>query len=425
MGSNMKIELAYGKGRLQVEIPDHVPVRVVEPQYVTGVPDPRRSVMEALKNPIGFKPLSSAARRGHKVAIIFSDITRATPYHILIPALLDSLSHIPDQDLTFFCATGTHRDATPEELATILGKEVCERFKIVQNKATDTETHQYLGTTASGNRILLNKELLEHDLRILTGFIEPHFFAGFSGGGKALMPGMAHVDTIRHNHSIRNLEHPKARWGYTHGNPLWEEVMEAAEFAAPVFLLNITLNRDKEITGVFAGDLRRAHLEGCARAKETAMVGLDQPFDVVFTSNSGYPLDLNVYQSVKGMSAAERVVKKGGTIVVAAECWDGIPAGSDYEKILSSVESVPELMGFIRMHEPDLKDTWQVFFQAMIQSKAEVYLFSGLDPETVQRTHLKPVSDLNQLILDLLEKYGPDSRICILPEGPHTIPYLE
>lgn len=421
----MKVALAYGKEKLWIEVPDSVQVQVVEPQYTEGIPDQVRAVRDALDKPIGHAPLSSALNKDQKVGIIFSDITRATPYHILLPALLDSLSHIPDHQITFFCATGTHRDATPDELENILGKGIIQRFRIVQNQASQASTHHYAGTTGSGNRILLNKELMEQDLRILTGFIEPHFFAGFSGGGKALMPGMAHVDSIRYNHSIRNLEHPNSRWGNTRGNPLWEEVMEAAEFAAPLFLLNITLNRDKEITGVYAGDLRRAHQEGCSRAKKTAMVGLEQAFDVVITSNSGYPLDLNVYQAVKGMSAAERVVKKRGSIVLAAECWDGIPAGSDYEKILSSVDSVSGLMRYIRKHEAELKDTWQVFFQAMIQSKAEVYLYSGLDPETVHRTHLKPIEDLNQLILRLIEKYGPDTRICILPEGPHTIPYLE
>jgi nickel-dependent lactate racemase len=421
----MKLGLAYGKEKQWVEIPDHVHVQVVEPRYTEGVPDQMQAVRDALKDPIGLPPLSSSVKSEQKVAIIFSDITRATPYHILLPALLDSLSHIPDHQITFFCATGTHRDATPEELVTILGKEVTQRFRIVQNEAAHRDRHQHVGTTALGNRILLNKEVMEHDLRILTGFIEPHFFAGFSGGGKALMPGMAYVESIRNNHSIQNLEHPKARWGYTQGNPLWEEVMEAAEFAAPVFLLNITLNRDKEITGVFAGDLRKAHQKGCAKAKEIAMVGLDKAFDVVITSNSGYPLDLNVYQSVKGMSAAERVVKQGGTIILTAKCWDGIPGGSDYEIILSSVDSVPELMGFIKKHEPDLKDTWQVFFQAMIQTKAEVYLCSSLNPEKVRSAHLRPVEDLNQLILKLIEKYGPHTRICIMPEGPHTIPYLK
>lgn len=220
------------------------------------------------------------------------------------------------------------------------------------------------------------------------------------------------------------LDNHNTRWGYTSGNPLWEDVMEAAELAAPLFLLNITLNRDKEITGVFAGDLREAHSRGCAFAKETAMAPLKEAFDIVIASNSGYPLDLNIYQSVKGMSAAERIVKEGGSIIMVAECWDGIPFGSDYEIILKSVDKVESLMEFIREHEAELQDTWQVYFQAMVQTKADVFLYSILDPETVKSAHLEPVSNINSLILELVEKHGPDTRICVLPEGPHTIPYL-
>ncbi len=420
----MQVELAFGKGRLKAEIPDHIHTEVVEPRYMKGLPDPGRAVSEALANPINHRPVSGSVVAGQKVAIIFSDITRATPYHILLPPLLDALSHLPDKDITFFCANGTHRQATTEELNAILGKEVTGRFRIRQNDASDLNQQKFAGTTSSGNRILLNREILEYDLRILTGFIEPHFFAGFSGGGKALMPGMASLETVRNNHAIRNLEHPRARWGHTSGNPLWEEVTEAAELAAPLFLLNVTLNRDKEITGVFAGELREAHSRGCALAREIAMGPLDGEFDVVITSNSGYPLDLNIYQSVKGMSAAERVVKKGGTIIMAAECREGIPQGSDYQAILTSADGVGALMDFIREHEHDLQDTWQVYFQAMIQMKADVCLYSILDPGTVISAHLKPVNNIDQLILSLVEKYGPDTRICVLPEGPHTIPYL-
>jgi nickel-dependent lactate racemase len=221
------------------------------------------------------------------------------------------------------------------------------------------------------------------------------------------------------------LENSNVGWGATYGNPLWEDVMEASEFAGPLFLLNITLNRNKQITGVFAGDLREAHKKGCAFVKETAMAPLDQAYDIVITSNSGYPLDLNVYQSVKGMSAAEQVVRKGGSIVIAAECWDGIPAESDYEKILVAAGSVEKLMNFIRRHEGAYKDTWQVYFQAMIQEKVDVYLYSTLDDPTVERTLLSPVADMERLIGDLILKYGPDTRICVLPEGPLTIPYLK
>jgi len=421
----MQIELAYGKGRLKAEIPDFVHTEVVEPRYVKGLPDQLLAVKAALADPIHLPPLSGSVREGQKVAIIFSDITRATPYHIMLSPLLQALGHLPDDHITFFCATGTHRPATPEELITILGKKVTERFRIVQNNASDTSQQKFVGCTTSGNRILLLKEILDYDLKILTGFIEPHFFAGFSGGGKALMPGMASLETVRNNHSLRMLDNPNTRWGHTSGNPLWEDVMEAAELAAPLFLLNITLNKDKEITGVFAGELREAHSRGCAFAKETAMAPLKEAFDIVITSNSGYPLDLNIYQSVKGMSAAERVVKEGGSIIVVAECWDGIPDGSDYETILKSVDKVESLMEFIREHEPELQDTWQVYFQTMIQMKADVFLYSKLDPETVKSAHLKPVSNINSLILELVEKYGPDTRICVLPEGPHTIPYIK
>ena len=421
----MNIDLAYGKTGLSVNIPENIHTDIVEPSFVEGIPAQLEAVSKALNHPIGQKPLTQLVHPDQKVAIIFSDITRATPYKILVPALLKALSHLPQQNIAFFCATGTHRPAPYDELCTILGRDIVEEYKIVQNDATHSELFQYVGTTKAGNRILLNKEILEYDLRILTGFIEPHFFAGFSGGGKALMPGMAHVESIRFNHSIDMLENSKSRWGITSGNPLWEDVMEASTFAGPLFLLNITLNRNKEITGVFAGDLHEAHKKGCAFVKETAMAPLDNPYDVVVTSNSGYPLDLNVYQSVKGMSAAEQVVKKGGSIVVAAECWDGIPSGSDYEKILTSAGSVDEMMDFIKKHESSYKDTWQVYFQAMIQEKAEVYLYSKLDVSTVERTLLKPAGeDLNQLLLNLIDKYGPGTRICVLPEGPQTIPYL-
>jgi nickel-dependent lactate racemase len=202
--------------------------------------------------------------------------------------------------------------------------------------------------------------------------------------------------------------------------------MEAAEFVPGLFLLNITLNRKKEITKVFAGELRAAHNAGCKFARQSAMAPVDELYDIVITSNSGYPLDLNVYQTVKGMSAAAQVVKQGGTIIMAAECWDGIPSNSDYEKILTSVSSVDDLMNFIKENESTLKDTWQIYFQALIQQKADVYLYSDkLDNETISKALLKPVNDIGSLVDQLVKKIGPKARICILPEGPQTIPYLK
>jgi nickel-dependent lactate racemase len=192
-----------------------------------------------------------------------------------------------------------------------------------------------------------------------------------------------------------------------------------------LFLLNITLNKNKEITGVYAGDLREAHSEGCRFAKDTAMAAVEEPYDLVITSNSGYPLDLNVYQSVKGMSAAAQIVKEGGEILITAECWDGIPADTDYERILMAADSIEKLSDYIRENEKNLQDTWQVFFQVIIQQKARVSLYTDkLDEKTVRRALLNPVRDPDKLIAEILENKGPGARICVLPEGPQTIPYI-
>jgi nickel-dependent lactate racemase len=221
------------------------------------------------------------------------------------------------------------------------------------------------------------------------------------------------------------LENENARWGITAGNPLWEDVREAAEFLPALFLLNITLNKNKEITGVFAGELGDAHREGCAFARDTAMAPVEEAYDLVITSNSGYPLDLNVYQSVKGMSAAAQVVKEGGEILIASECWDGIPAGSDYERILAATESIDELYDYIKENENSLQDTWQVFFQVLIQQKARVSLYTDkLDDDIVRRVLLNPVDDPDMLVENILKQKGPGARICVLPEGPQTIPYI-
>jgi len=423
---NMILKLAYGKTGLAIELSDNYNIDIIEPRWVNSVEDQNLSVTEALNKPYKSKPLKDIVRKNDKVAILFSDITRATPYHIILPALLNELKNVPGKNISFFCATGTHRSASEQELIKILGESIVKNYKIVQNDADNEESHQYLGTTNSGNEVFINKKVLDCDIKILTGFIEPHFFAGFSGGGKALIPGMASVKTIKYNHSISHLSQANVNWGITYGNPLWEEMIEAAEFVPGLFLLNITMNRNKEITNVFAGDLRTAHMAGCQFAKDSAMAPVDNLYDIIITSNSGYPLDLNIYQTVKGMSAASQVLKPGGSIIMAAECWDGIPSDSDYETILTSVTSPKELMHFIVENENTLKDTWQIYYQALIQQKADVYLYSDkLEDEIIKRALFKPVRDIGKLIDELVSKTGPHARICVLPEGPQTIPYLK
>ncbi len=420
----MHIELAYGRHGLPLDLPDDWPVTVVAPHYVPALPDAAAALTAALRAPRQSQPLAERVRPGDRVGIVFSDITRATPHHLILPAVLAELQHIPREDITLFNALGTHRPNTAAELRGMIGG-LLDEYRVVQNDAFDPATQVCLGTTRRGHEIWLNREIAECDVKVLTGFIEPHFFAGFSGGGKALMPGMAGQQTVLGNHDAGMIAHEQATWGVTKGNPIWEEVMEVAHVAGGTFLVNVTLNRDKGITGVFAGDPDAAHAAGCAFARDNAMVPVLAPFDIVVTTNSGYPLDLNLYQAVKGMSAAREIVKPGGAIIIAAECWDGIPDHGLYGQLLAAARSPRELLDAITAPGFLKQDQWQAQIQAQIQLKAEVYVRSDhLTDEQVRRALLLPCASIEHTVAQLRERYGPTATICVLPEGPQTIPYV-
>lgn len=422
----MKARLPYGKTWLGIDLPDDARVTVVEPRHVEGVSDQAGAVRDALRRPIGSPPLRELVKTSDRVGIIFNDITRATPYPIILPVLLGEINHVPDNQIILFNATGTHRANTEAELQGMLGEQIAGRYRIVQNDATDRNSHVKMGTTVRRNDVWIHREFVECDVRIPTGFIEPHFFAGFSGGAKAIVPGLALLETVQRNHSTKNLDSPNARWGITRGNPLWEELNEAAAMAQPTFLLNVALNRDKQITRVFAGNLDKAHAEGCVFVKETAMVPVAEPFDIVITSNSGYPLDLNLYQAVKGMSAASEVVKEGGSIIIAADCWDGIPDHGEYGQLLRDAESLESLLETIRAPGFEVQDMWQAYIHALICLKADVYLYThNLTDDQIKGALLRPCHQIEATVGQLLQKHGGNATICLLPEGPQTIPYLQ
>ena len=421
----MKIKLAYGKTGLEISLPDDVSMTVVEPEYVNGLPNQAGALRDALRQPIGSSPLKALVKPSDKVGIAFSDITRPTPNHLILPVLLGELDYVPDEQIVLFNSTGTHRINTEAELRGMLGDEIVDRYRIVQNDASDRNSHVLVGRTTSGNDAWIHREFVECDVRIPTGFIEPHFFAGFSGGGKAIMPGLALLETVIRNHNAKNLDSPLARWGTTRGNPVWEEIREVAAMVQPTFLLNVTLNRDQQITGVFAGELEEAHAQGCAFVKEKAMVPVQEPYDIVISSNSGYPLDLNLYQSVKGMSAASQVVKKGGSIILAADCWDGIPDHGEYARLLLEAKSLESLLETIRAPGFQRQDMWEAHIQALICLKADVYFYShNLSDEQIEGALLRPCRDIEATVAELLQKYGRRATLCVLPEGPQTIPYI-
>ena len=420
----MRVRLAYGKEGLWIELPDRN-VTVVEPRYVPGLPDEVEALRAALRSPLGTPPLRELAGPRDTVAIVFSDLTRPQPRERMLPVLLEELSHLSDDQIVLINALGSHRPNTPQELEGMLGPQVARRYRIVQHDAWRREGLAHLGRTTAGRDVCLNAEYLRATVRILTGFIEPHFFAGFSGGPKAVLPGIADQESILANHSAQMVGHPRATWGVTEGNPIWEEMREVALLSRPAFLFNVALNRDRQITGVFAGDLLAAHTAGTRFVGESALVPVPHPFDIVITSNSGYPLDLNLYQAVKGMSAAAQVVRPGGSIVIAAECWDGLPAHGEYERILGLAATPEELLATIRSWGYVRQDQWEVQVQAQVQMHADVYLKSEyLSPEAIERAHLHACTSVEATVEELLRRYGPDATICVLPEGPMTIPFV-
>jgi lactate racemase len=429
----MEIRLAYGKTGFNLDLPDDLDVTVIEPRFVPGLPDPSRTLREALRAPLAAPPLREHVRTSQCVGVVFSDITRATPHGFILPAVLDELAHLPPEQITLFCALGTHRPNTEAELRAMFQMggtpEVADRllgtYRIVQNDAFDPATQTRVGVTNRGHEVWLNREIASCDVKVLTGFIEPHFFAGFSGGGKALMPGMAGQRTVLGNHDATMIASPGATWGVTRGNPIWEEVMEVAHMVGGTFLVNVALNKHKEVAGVFVGDLDVAHAAGCTFVQQTAMVPVAHPFDIVVTTNSGYPLDLNLYQAVKGMSAAAKIVRPGGAVICVAECWDGIPEHGLYGQLLRESSSPQQLLDRIMQPGFLAQDQWQAQIQAQVQLKAEVYVYAdGLSDEQIRESLLLPCRDLKATIVSLCHRYGPGATVCVLPEGPQTIPFV-
>ncbi|EEF61582.1 nickel-dependent lactate racemase [Pedosphaera parvula] len=419
----MNVKLAYGHGHLSIDLPENR-TTVIEPSRIPGLADERAAVIAALENPISAKPLRDWIKSTDKVCIGFTDITRATPNDRIIPWLLQHLSHVPRENITLLNSLGTHRPNTREELERLLTPAVVRDYRVLNHEPENPAELVQFGTTRDGTPALINRHLAQADVRIITGFIEPHFFAGFSGGPKGIMPGLAGLQTVMSNHGEKNIGHPRSTFGVTEGNPIWEEMRDIALRVGPSFLLNVTLNEQRQITGVFAGDLVAAHKAGYEFVRQSAMQRVKAPFEIVITTNSGYPLDQNLYQGVKGMSAGARIIQKGGMMILACESREGVPAQSPMDMLLRSAKSPEEILtmlatpGFLRPEQ------WQAQIQALIQRKAKVLLYSSLPDEVVHAAHLTPCHDISAVVNDRLQELDPGARVAVLPQGPLTIPYL-
>ncbi len=424
MGFHMKnVFIPYGSTNLSVELPDTT--MVIHPHYSSALTDERAVFQSALQTPIASTALIDRIRPQDYIAIVISDITRPTPNERIIPWLLEILSFVSRSHIVILNGTGSHRGNSHEELTRMLGQDVVDTVEVVNHDAFDPSTLIYLGETASNVPIWINRRYVEADFRIVTGFIEPHFFAGFSGGAKGIIPGLGGIQTIQALHNASLIGHPRSTWAVLEGNPVQQGIQECVSTCPPEFMVNVTLDREKRITGVYAGDYLQAHTVGCAEIAQLATQAVDEFFDIVITSNGGYPLDQNLYQTVKGMTAAAQIVRKGGAIITVAECRDGLPDHGNYKTLLQMRDSPQALLDLINGPTFSMHDQWQVQKQAIVQLEAEVYLHSSLPDEVVRMAKLTPAPNLQNTINSVLQQFGGSTaRIAILPDGPFTVPYV-
>jgi nickel-dependent lactate racemase len=418
----MQVRLAYGERGLTIDVPETA--TVVEPASVPGLADEQAALREALLQPANGRSLIEVVRGGRRAVVVFPDVTRAMPTARVLPVVLETLEAggFGPERVTLLSATGTHRANTPEELDRMLGAELRRRYTVLNHDARDASSLVRLGTTSDGAPALLNRAYVDADVRVVAGLIEPHFFAGYSGGPKGVCPGVAGLETVLHAHDALHVGDAAATWGSVEHNPIQRLLREVVAIAPPTYTLDVTVNRDGAITSVFAGEGYSAHASGCAFVARTQEAAVPYLYDVVVTTNGGYPLDQNLYQAVKGLSAAARIVRPGGAIVLAAECRDGIPSHGRYGEILTNAHSHHDLFAALRNGAETVPDQWQAQVQALVQEKATVYVFcEGLTESEIRAAHLEPIRSVGEAIHRLLAG-SASATLAVLPDGPYTVP---
>lgn len=433
-GELSAINLAYGTDffELNTKLPG-LEFEVFLPDSPAALPDAKANFNDAIENPLNSPSFLSVARdalsaslaegRKPKVVIAVADHTRPVPDRLLVPWLAEHLD-LPDDCITILIGTGTHRGSTPDEIDRMFGS-AAGRFNIVNHDCQSKEDLVFVGKSSCGGECWLNRHWVEADFRIATGFIEPHFYAGFSGGSKALIPGIAGLETVRHFHRASLIDSPEVTWAKIEGNPLQALTREMAALCPPHFVVNVTLNRDKDITGIFAGELIAVHNAGSKVSLEEATVQASRRYPVVITTNSGYPLDQNFYQTVKGISAASRLVEKGGVILVLSKCNNGLPSEGEFASILSDFRDNDELYQFILETKVTKHDQWQVQTLLQCLAKAKIVMYSSLSPGDRLITRTDHTDDPIATLLEILAASPVGILpVAVLPLGPLTIPVV-
>lgn len=418
------ISVLYGKGTKTLQVPNGLDCQIIEPKEDPEAKDPALILHDALSKPIGQADILELTQHARKVLLIANDNTRPVTSRFTIPALIQSFYHPEDHyDITILIATGLHRMMSDEELEAQLGNEIVSKHKVVVHQASDLSSLRSFGLLPSGKELFLNRLAGECDLIISEGFIEPHFYAGFSGGRKSIHPGIAGIDNILELHSPQIIAHPDTRQGNLSGNPVHRESIQAARMTKLRFILNVALGRDKQIIAAFAGDPEEAHLAGCRFVEEQMTVKAKQT-DIVLTSNNGYPLDRNLYQAIKGIDTATKVARKGGVIIMAAECIDGI--GHDHMKdLILSCRSVEELHAKM-FSPPSVIDKWmaQVLARALVDHTI-ILVSSGISKQDMESMFFTYAEDLDDALAQALSLMGENASLSVIPEGPIVIPNVE
>lgn len=420
-----KIKLPYHKKLIDIEIDDNNLAGILESKVSEFKPELSQEeiVEKALDNPIGSETLESLVKDKKDVVIITSDHTRPVPSKITMPILLKRIRKVnPSIDIKILIATGFHRPSTKEELINKFGSEIVENETILMHVSTDPTTLVKVGILPSGGELVLNKYAMEADLLIAEGFIESHFFAGFSGGRKSILPGIASAETIMANHCSEFIASPKARTGNISENPIHKDMLYAAKKANLAFILNVVIDSEKRIINAFAGDSEKAHKVGCDFVLKLSKVDKVDA-DIVVVTNSGYPLDQNVYQSVKGMTAAEATCNPNGVIIMVSACDDGHGGQSFYDNLANS-ESPKALLNKISKvpRNKTVPDQWEFQILARILNKFKVILVTDMcDPKMIKNMHMDHAYTFNEALEKAYELKGKDAKVAVIPDGVSVI----
>ena len=422
----MQFRLDYGKTGLTVDLPDGNIVGPLEMQNVPPLENPAAVLREKLASPTAACGLAQMAKNRSDACIVICDITRPVPNKLILSQLLPTLesADIPRNKILILIATGLHRPNEGDELVELVGKQVTENYRVENHHGKVLDEHTFLGDSPRGVPAWIDSRYVNADLKITTGLIEPHLMAGYSGGRKLICPGIAALETVKIWHGPQFLEHPKADCGFLEGNPVHEENTAIAKMAGCDFIVNVTLDGDRQVTSIVAGDMEAAFLEGVRFCENVVKAEIPEPCDVVVTSSAGYPLDTTFYQAVKGLTGVLPIVKEGGTIVIAASLSEGI-GSPEFQQLFQDNATLDEFMHRILGKDYFVMDQWQLEELAKVRRKAKVkFVTDGLSPETINGLFVESANSVESAVAEALVEHGPNASVAVVPKGPYVMPVV-